>query len=47
MRGFLRERPEGETRRGRLGACQVSRKQAVDYGLHVAKGPSAAHEKGI
>src|SRR6185295_8605958 len=38
---------EGETLRGKLDAGQISQKQAVDYALQVAKGLSAAHEKGI
>ena len=38
---------EGETLRGKLEAGPISRKQAVDYALQVAKGLSAAHEKGI
>src|ERR1700736_176297 len=38
---------EGETLRGRLDAGPITQKQAVDYALQVAKGLSAAHEKGI
>src|SRR5664280_1876297 len=38
---------EGETLRGKLDAGPISQKQAVDYALQVAKGLSAAHEKGI
>jgi len=38
---------EGETLRGKLEAGPISQKQAVDYALQVAKGLSAAHEKGI
>ena len=38
---------EGETLRGKLDAGPIPQKQAVDYGLQVAKGLSAAHEKGI
>jgi eukaryotic-like serine/threonine-protein kinase len=38
---------EGETLRGKLDAGQISQKQAMDYGLQVGKGHSAAHEKGI
>ena len=38
---------EGETLRGRLDAGPISQKQAVDYALQIAKGLSAAHEKGI
>src|ERR1700686_1627916 len=38
---------EGETLRGKLDAGAIPQKQAVDYALQVAKGLSAAHEKGI
>jgi TolB-like protein/Flp pilus assembly protein TadD len=38
---------EGETLRGKLDAGPIAQKQAVDYALQVAKGLSAAHEKGI
>ena len=38
---------EGETLRGKLEAGPIPRKQAVDYALQVAKGLSAAHERGI
>src|SRR5437867_3520963 len=38
---------EGETLRGKLIAGPIPRKQAVDYAVQVAKGLSAAHEKGI
>jgi serine/threonine-protein kinase len=38
---------EGETLRGKLDAGPISQKQAVDYALQIAKGLSAAHEKGI
>jgi serine/threonine protein kinase len=38
---------EGETLRGKLNAGPITQKQAVDYALQVAKGLSAAHEKGI
>src|SRR5687767_10600553 len=38
---------EGETLRGKLDAGPVTQKQAVDYALQVARGLSAAHEKGI
>jgi serine/threonine protein kinase/tetratricopeptide (TPR) repeat protein len=38
---------EGETLRGKLDAGPIPQKQAVDYALQVAKGLSAAHEKGI
>src|SRR5437868_7723010 len=38
---------EGETLRRKLDAGPIPQKQAVDYALQVAKGLSAAHEKGI
>jgi TolB-like protein/Flp pilus assembly protein TadD/cytochrome c-type biogenesis protein CcmH/NrfG len=38
---------EGETLRGKLDAAPILQKQAVDYALQVARGLSAAHEKGI
>jgi len=38
---------EGETLRGKLDAGPIPQKQAVDYALQIARGLSAAHEKGI
>ena len=38
---------EGETLRGKLDAGPVAQKQAVDYALQIAKGLSAAHERGV
>ncbi len=38
---------EGETLRGKLVAGPIPRKQAVDYALQIARGLSAAHEKGV
>ena len=38
---------EGETLRGKLDTGPIPQKQALDYALQVAKGLSAAHEKGI
>jgi TolB-like protein/Flp pilus assembly protein TadD len=38
---------EGETLRGKLDSGPIAQKQAVDYAHQVAKGLSAAHEKGI
>ncbi len=38
---------EGETLRAKLDAGPITQKQAVDYALQVARGLSAAHEKGI
>ncbi len=38
---------EGETLRGKLDTGPIAQKQAVDYALQIARGLSAAHEKGI
>src|SRR4029079_15206794 len=38
---------EGETLRGKLDSSPVSQKQAVDWGLQIARGLSAAHGKGV
>ncbi len=38
---------EGETLRGKLDAGPIPPKQAVDYALQIARGLSAAHEKGV
>ena len=38
---------EGTTLRGKLDAGPIPEKQAVGYALQIAKGLSAAHEKGI
>ena len=38
---------EGETLRGKLDTGPIPQRQAVDYALQVARGLSAAHEKGI
>jgi TolB-like protein/tetratricopeptide (TPR) repeat protein len=38
---------EGETLRGKLDAGPIPEKLAVDYALQVARGLSAAHEKGV
>ena len=38
---------EGETLRGKLNAGPISGREAVDYALQVARGLSAAHERGI
>ena len=38
---------EGETLRGKLDAGPIAQRQAVEYALQVARGLSAAHEKGI
>jgi non-specific serine/threonine protein kinase len=38
---------EGETLSARIDAGPIPQKQAVDYALQIAKGLSAAHEKGV
>ncbi|MGH9391745.1 MAG: serine/threonine-protein kinase, partial [Vicinamibacteria bacterium] len=38
---------EGQTLRGKLDAAPIPRRQAVDYALQIARGLSAAHEKGV
>ncbi|HYX22386.1 MAG TPA: serine/threonine-protein kinase, partial [Thermoanaerobaculia bacterium] len=38
---------EGETLRGKLDAGPVAQRQAVEWGLQIAKGLSAAHGKGV
>ena len=39
---------EGESLRGRLdGGIAITQRQAVDYGLQIARGLSAAHERGV
>ena len=38
---------EGETLRGKLDAGPISLKQAMDYAVQIARGLSAAHEKGV
>jgi TolB-like protein len=38
---------EGETLRGKLDTGPIPQKNAVDYALQIAKGLSAAHERGV
>jgi len=38
---------EGETLRGRLDSGPLAQRQAIDWALQIAKGLSAAHEKGL
>src|SRR5712664_4832144 len=38
---------EGETLRGRLHGTALPQRKAIDYGLQIARGLAAAHEKGI
>ena len=44
---FVSELLEGESLRQRLGEGPLSLRKAVDYGVQMAKGLAAAHEKGI
>ncbi len=43
----VQELLEGETLRGKLDAGPIPQKQALDCALQIAKGLSAAHEKGV
>ena len=38
---------EGETLRSRLATGRISQKEAIDYALQIARGLTAAHERGI
>src|SRR5207245_9948801 len=38
---------EGETLRDRMAGAAFAQRKAIDYGLQIAKGLAAAHEKGI
>src|SRR5437588_1617533 len=38
---------EGETLRDRMAGAALAQRKAIDYGLQIAKGLAAAHEKGI
>ncbi|HVE66630.1 MAG TPA: serine/threonine-protein kinase, partial [Thermoanaerobaculia bacterium] len=38
---------EGETLRSKLDAGPISQRQAIDYGVQIARGLSAAHDKGV
>src|SRR5213083_40096 len=38
---------EGETLRERMAGSALPQRKAIDYGLQIAKGLAAAHEKGI
>jgi eukaryotic-like serine/threonine-protein kinase len=38
---------DGETLRGRLDGAPIGQRQAVDWGLQIARGLSAAHSKGV
>src|SRR5207253_4068498 len=44
---IVEELLEGETLRGRLRGGPLSSRRAVDYGIQIARGMAAAHEKGI
>ena len=38
---------QGETLRKRIGGTPLAQRRAIDYGLQIAHGLAAAHEKGI
>ncbi len=38
---------EGETLRDRLGRGRLPLRQVIEYGVHIARGLAAAHEKGL
>src|SRR5437762_4933430 len=38
---------EGQTLRERMAGAALPQRKAIDYGLQIAKGLAAAHEKGI
>src|SRR5437867_10131996 len=44
---IVEELLEGETLRGRLRGAPLSGRRAIDYGIQIARGVAAAHEKGI
>src|SRR5207245_6657931 len=44
---IVEELLEGETLRGRLRGGQLNSRRAIDYGIQIARGMAAAHEKGI
>ncbi len=44
---IISELLEGETLRDRLGGKSLPLRKAIDYGLQLARGLAAAHEKGI
>ncbi len=46
-RAIVMELLEGETLRDRLNAGQLSIRKAIDYGIQIARGLAAAHERGI
>src|ERR1035438_2905745 len=47
MHFLVSEFLEGQTLRERLAAGPLTQRRAIDYGLQVARGLAAAHEKGI
>ena len=47
MHFLVSEFLEGQTLRERLAAGPLTQRRAIDYGLQIAKGLAAAHEKGI
>ncbi len=44
---IVEELLEGETLRARLRGAPLSGRRAIDYGIQIARGMAAAHEKGI
>ena len=44
---IVEELLEGETLRARLRAGPLNSRRAIDYGIQIARGLAAAHEKGI
>lgn len=46
-RAIVMELLEGETLRERLEAGRLSVRKAIDYGIQIARGLAAAHERGI
>src|SRR5437867_800302 len=44
---IVEELLEGETLRARVRAGPLSGRRAIDYGIQIARGMAAAHEKGI
>ena len=47
MHFLVSEFLEGQTLRERLAAGPLTQRRAIDYGLQIARGLAAAHEKGI
>ena len=47
MHFLVSEFLEGETLRDRMDAGPLPQRRVIEYGLQIAKGLAAAHEKGI